>query len=463
MTIRSRKFTIQPQSPREESSASSDSILPLRRVFKLGRQSKTSVTKSVVAFGCGALAILFTLSYLQDDLFSRTYVLPDRMSNNSSIVSQHGADEHDMPDRIGDNSTAPQPGGNEQDVPDRIGDDTSISQQVGSEKDTTARIGNKLEHPQGFIAHPSNYPPMEGNYTEFLGFLRISKTASTSVMEFLDGLYSLNSFLRTEIYDTNKKQVYECMYASIQEDTSRSDRNFGDCPHPKYKFLKNQWYKSLPLLDVEPTNTQHRYYYFHPFSMVRDPFDRMVSFFYYVQENIPDWSLSEQQDEKILADDFFGWWKVLVQENMETDFLSFLYMYEAFDDDLDTAIELISGDSPEIMITSSDCVDMSLRLMSTLKPQFFAKERVEDFLHSASNHARARDMSIPKKNFNRTLAREMHKEMFPEDWKFYNAALKQMKRTLMETKKDQFEDDYSTCMGRLDSKIIESGDLFTSS
>ena len=54
----------------------------------------------------------------------------------------------------------------------------------------------------------------------------------------------------------------------------------------------------------------------------------------------------------------------------------------------------------------------------------------------------------------------MHKKMFPEDWKFYNAALKQMKRTLMETDlKDQFEDDYSTCMGRLDSKIIESGEI----
>ena len=185
-----------------------------------------------------------------------------------------------------------------------------------------------------------------------------------------------------------------------------------------------------------------------------------------MQEIIPHWSLSEQQDEKILADDFFGWWKVLVQEKMavDDDVLAIPYMYEAFDDDLDTAIDLISGDSPEIMITSSDCVDMSLRLLSTLKPQFFAKERVEDFLHSTSNHARARDKSIPKNYFNQTLAREMHKEMFPEDWKFYNAALKQMKRTLMETNlKDRFEDDYSTCMDKLDSKITESGVILTAS
>ena len=156
---------------------------------------------------------------------------------------------------------------------------------------------------------------------------------------------------------------------------------------------------------------------------------------------------------------------MLVQEKMYKDsFLAIPYMYEAFGDDLDTAIDLISGDSPEIMITSSDCVDMSLRLLSTLKPQFFAKERVEDFLHSTSNHANARNVSIPKNYFNQTLAREMHKEMFPEDWKFYNAALKQMKRTLMETNlKDRFEDDYSTCMDKLDSKITESGVILTAS
>ena len=227
--------------------------------------------------------------------------------------------------------------------------------------------------------------------------------------------------------------------------------------------MKNLWYKSLPLLEVEPGNAQHRYY-FHPFSMVRDPFDRMVSFFYYMQEIIPHWSFSAKQDERILADDFFGWWEVLVQEEMGGDILAVAYTYEAFDDDLDTAIELISGETPEILITSSDCVDMSLRLLSALKPQFFAEERVEDFLRSPSIHSHARDMSIPKKNFNRTLAREMHKEMFPEDWKFYNAALKQMKRTLMETDlKDRFEDDYSTCMNKLNSKITESGLVFSAS
>ena len=58
MTIRKRKFTIQPRS----SLFPSSDTLPLR--VKLGRQ-RTSTTKSIFAFSCGALAILFTLSFLR--------------------------------------------------------------------------------------------------------------------------------------------------------------------------------------------------------------------------------------------------------------------------------------------------------------------------------------------------------------------------------------------------------------
>ena len=420
----------------------------MSRRAKLGGQS-SPVRKSIFAFSCGALAILFTLSFLHDLDKSIHSVFFSGASEYGG-----GEDVYASERPIGDNISISQHDGGKQGTPARIGVNKSIPQKDGGEKDMPDR-SDGFGQPQELVAHLSNY-------TEFVGFLRVAKTASTSVMRFLldpkDGLYNLNSFLQTN----NVQGAYGCIFASSHEDTSRRDRNVHpSCPHAPYFQLKNQWYKSLPLIDVKPTNT-----YFHPFSMVRDPFDRMVSFFYFMQKTIPHWSLSEQQDEKILADDFFGWWKVLVQENMkvEDDVLSIPYMYEAFDYDLDAAIELISGDLPEIMITTSDCVDMSLRLLSTLKPQFFGEEKVEHFLHSASNHSNARDKSIPTKYFNRTLAREMHKEMFPEDWKFYNAALKQMKRTMMGTDlKDRFENDYSTCMDKLDSKITESGTVWTAS
>ncbi len=452
MSIRKRKFTSRPLSAlfRIGVGGKSDS-LPMSRRAKLGGQS-SSFRKSIFAFGCGALAILFTLSFLHDSGRSIHRVFFSGASAGDQLYGG-GQDVHAPERPIGDNISISQHNRGKQGTPARIGVNNSIPQKDVREKDISDRIGDGFGQRQELVAHLSNY-------TEFVGFLRVAKTASTSVMRFLldpkDGLYNLNSFLQTNYV----QGAYGCIFASSHEDTSRRDRNVHpSCPHVPYFQLKNQWYKSLPLIDVKPTNTQHRYS-FHPFSMVRDPFDRMVSFFYFMQKTIPHWSLSEQQDEKILADDFFGWWKVLVQENMkvEDDTLSIPYMYEAFDYNLDAAIELISGDLPEIMITTSDCVDMSLRLLSTLKPQFFGEEKVEHFLHSASNHSNARDKSIPAKYFNRTLAREMHKAMFPEDWKFYNAALKQMKRTMMGTDlKDRFENDYSTCMDKLDSKITESG------
>ena len=68
MTTRKRNFTFRPRSslfPPEgkDSAASSEEILPLRRV-KLDRQT-SSVTRSACSFGCAALAIVFTLAFLQ--------------------------------------------------------------------------------------------------------------------------------------------------------------------------------------------------------------------------------------------------------------------------------------------------------------------------------------------------------------------------------------------------------------
>ena len=67
MSIRKRKFTFRPLSALFRigvGKGKSDS-LPMSRRAKLGGQS-SPVRKSIFAFGCGALAILFTLSFLHD-------------------------------------------------------------------------------------------------------------------------------------------------------------------------------------------------------------------------------------------------------------------------------------------------------------------------------------------------------------------------------------------------------------
>ena len=54
----------------------------------------------------------------------------------------------------------------------------------------------------------------------------------------------------------------------------------------------------------------------------------------------------------------------------------------------------------------------------------------------------------------------MHKEIFPEDWKFYNAALLQMKRSLVSSSgMDVTEPAYLECMDRIDAKLLESEEV----
>ena len=91
MTIRQRKFTILPHSSHTRLGGKSDDTLPLplRRRVKLGRQS-TSVTKSIFAFCCGALAIVFTLSYLQDSAFFAS----------SSLGNQQYGGQQDVPGQV---------------------------------------------------------------------------------------------------------------------------------------------------------------------------------------------------------------------------------------------------------------------------------------------------------------------------------------------------------------------------
>ena len=90
MTIRKRKFiTIQPRSSLYHPGGRAGT-LPLSR--KVGGQGRSS-TKSIVAFCFGALAILFTLSFLQ---YSDKPVLIPFFSGVSSGNQQHGG-EQDKP------------------------------------------------------------------------------------------------------------------------------------------------------------------------------------------------------------------------------------------------------------------------------------------------------------------------------------------------------------------------------
>eukprot|EP00957_Ditylum_brightwellii_P124576 9494731-Ditylum_brightwellii.AAC.1 len=142
----------------------------------------------------------------------------------------------------------------------------------------------------------------------------------------------------------------------------------------------------------------------------------------------------------------------MIEQKFETKIVTLPFMYKAVDANIDTAVKLISGNDPEIFILTSDCVEVSLRLLADKKAQFFDAERVDRFLQSSSSNANKRE-DKPAKKFNHTLAKSIHKEYFHDDWKLYNASLFQMKNVLIGSNLNASDADYKECMRKIDDKL----------
>ena len=300
-------------------------------------------------------------------------------------------------------------------------------------------------------------------HTEFLGFLRISKTASTSVLNLLGhtngALSSANTFIAKQHYSKRRSGLQECIFAQSNNASDHSEHwktetfHHG-CPHPSYKFLKKHWLRSLPFLneadgpaaDVAGGGGGAHSYYLHPFTMIRDPFDRMVSFFYYMQWSYPDWTTTDAQDKLILADDFVGWMETVHKEG-GTDIVAVPYQFEALDDDLDTAIDLITGEDPEVLVLLTACTNSSIQLLAEKKPKFFSSETVARFLKSPEASANKRRKKDAAK-WDMTLMRRRHKKVFSKDWDFYAAALLQFRGELLSSMLSRSEVD--SCIQKLD-------------
>jgi len=160
----------------------------------------------------------------------------------------------------------------------------------------------------------------------------------------------------------------------------------------------------------------------------------------------PHWTTTDAQDKLILADDFVGWMETLHKEG-DSGIAAVPYQFEALDDDLDTAIDLITGEDPEVLVLITACTNSSIRLLAEKKPQFFSSETVARFLESpkvSANKRRKKDSA----KWDMTLMRRRHKTMFSKDWDFYAAALLQFRGELLSSRLSRSEVD--SCTQKLD-------------
>jgi hypothetical protein len=167
------------------------------------------------------------------------------------------------------------------------------------------------------------------------------------------------------------------------------------------------------------------------YTMVRDPFDRMQSLFYYVRKyvNTSQWWKSlftESHYEMIRSGDFFSWMKELAINRTKSP--ACRLQFEYLDDNVDTAISMLG--SSNITVFLNECFEVSLRLMEdmyALRPG-----AVDAFLDSNSKNLNKGAYNVMPK----TLAelRKQSKLYFPDEYKFYDAAVERFKHLMLSSK-----------------------------
>jgi len=193
-----------------------------------------------------------------------------------------------------------------------------------------------------FQASKAISPPEKDNKkSHYYAFIRIPKTGSTTMLRFLDdksGLHSLDRILPSsyveeayKIYDSknNGGHPFKCIYGEVPEELTNSSRSAvvaaaaaarkssgkePDCTHSNYHILEKTWNSTVPQL----WNTTTSYALIPPdelsllqFTLVREPFERLRSLFFYMNKftNNSRWCEhcgTKEQYEMVEVGDFAG-------------------------------------------------------------------------------------------------------------------------------------------------------------
>jgi len=266
---------------------------------------------------------------------------------------------------------------------------------------------------------------------DYLTFLRIPKTGSTSLLRFFQeysGMASLDQLLLPEKRSNLPPGLLPCsfgMTSSFRNDNV-SKGNGHVCGHIAYSGMIKNWFRAIDVwidqeFDLRP-NVKFLNVSMETLTIVRNPFDRLRSYFDYchglVEREVWKTVHTEAQYAKVREGDFASWIELVYRENHIPSNAQFRYL----DDNVDQAIALISGDSPNVTVLVNECFEASLLFME----RKFGLANVGRFLSTP----KVRSNVSVRRNVTTDLVylREQSKLHLVDEYKFYNAAVKQFEK-----------------------------------
>jgi hypothetical protein len=159
--------------------------------------------------------------------------------------------------------------------------------------------------------------------------------------------------------------------------------------------------------------------------MVREPFDRLRSFFYYMRLSVNSTQWGKPANTKrmyaqVESGNFSHWLELLWSQYNVLDM-----QYEYLSRNATTAIEMMENGTVDVYV--NECFDTSLRYMA----QRYHMGPVEDFLQNSTvvqSNANKDAYANRFKQEQLLKLRENAKVWFPDEYRFYNAAVRQFQR-----------------------------------
>ena len=264
----------------------------------------------------------------------------------------------------------------------------------------------------------------------------VSLAYSTSMLSFLEkasGLQTLDTVLSKDYVNSTTRQEHgtlTCIYGPppLEGDIAwAAAATKPQCNHVNYNSIQSIWNASLshaPFLQTSLTT----------FTMVREPFDRLRSLFYYMYKyanTSTPWGKTmstQRQYDMVLSGNFEKWIRLLRYEQGHGNI--FRQYSQLNYHNVSKAISMIQQGNVTVYL--NECFETSLEMLA--RSMSIAPSAVNNFVQS-------QEFRSNKGRYPNTTHVQQARAWFVDEYKFYDAAVKQFKRQLQSEPFVQFKCD----------------------